>query len=41
MRQVTPEANRATAEELSAQEKAEIRMYTWQYLDVFDYKNFI
>ncbi len=41
LRKVTPEANRVTAEELSERERAEIRAYTWQYLDVFDYRNFI
>jgi hypothetical protein len=41
LRRVTPEANRATAEALSAEERADIRAYTWQYLDVFDYKDFI
>jgi hypothetical protein len=41
LRTVTPEANRATAEELSDTERAEIRAYTWQYLDAFDYRNFI
>jgi Sulfotransferase family len=41
LRKVTPEVNRATAAELSEQERAEIRTYTWQYLDVFDYRGFI
>lgn len=41
LRNVTPESNRATAEELSERERAEIRAYTWQYLDVFDYRSFI
>lgn len=41
LRKVTPEVNRATAEELSAQERDAIREYTWQYLDVFDYRSFI
>ncbi|MCL4534608.1 MAG: sulfotransferase [Bacteroidetes bacterium] len=41
LRKVTPEANRATAEELSAEERAEIRSYTWQYLDTYDYKGFL
>jgi len=39
--QATPEANRATAEELSARECEEIRAHAWQYLDVFDYEGFI
>ena len=41
LRKVTPESNRATAEELSERERAEVRAYTWQYLDVFDYRSFI
>jgi hypothetical protein len=41
LRKVTPADNKATAQELSAQERDAIRAYTWQYLDVFDYKNFI
>jgi hypothetical protein len=41
IRKATPEANRATAAELSLQERDEIRARTWQYLDVFDYKNFV
>ncbi|MBI5929244.1 MAG: sulfotransferase [Chloroflexi bacterium] len=41
LRKVTPAVNRATADELSAAEKAAIRDYTWQYMDVFDYKNFL
>ena len=41
LRRVTPEVNRATANELSSQEKDEIRAYTWQYLDVFDYADFV
>jgi hypothetical protein len=38
---VTPEVNLATANELSAEEKTATREYTWQYLDVFDYANFL
>lgn len=38
LRKVTPEANRATAAELSDQEAAEVRAFAWQYLDVFDYQ---
>ncbi len=34
-------ANRATSTELSADEQAQICAYTWQYLDVVDYRNFI
>jgi hypothetical protein len=37
----TPKQNLATAQELSSEEQAEIRSYTWQYLDTFDYKSFI
>jgi hypothetical protein len=36
----TPEANRATAEELSAVESAEIAARAWQYVEVFDYLEF-
>ena len=41
LRKVKPSDNRATAEELSAQEREAIREYTWQFLDVFDYKGII
>jgi hypothetical protein len=41
IRKATLDANRATAEELSQYERAEIRAYTAQYLEVFDYKNFL
>lgn len=41
IRKATPEANLATANELSSEEKDEIRQYTHQYLDVFDYKSFL
>jgi hypothetical protein len=41
IRSATPEANRATADELSASEQAEVRTRAWQYLDVFDYKDFL
>ena len=41
IRKATPEANFATANELSADEREEIRSRTWQYLEVFDYKKFI
>jgi hypothetical protein len=40
IRRATPEANRATAAELSAETRAEIARMTWQYLDVFDYRGF-
>jgi hypothetical protein len=41
IRKATPEANRATAAELSAPEREEIAALTAQYLDVFDYKSFL
>lgn len=41
IRKATPEANLATANELSAAEKAEIRERTFQYLETFDYKGFL
>ena len=41
IRKATPEANLATANELSDEEKEQIRQMTWQYLDVFDYKSFL
>jgi len=41
IRKATPDANRATAAELSTQEREEIARLTAQYLDVFDYKGFL
>jgi hypothetical protein len=41
IRQPTPRANKATAEELSAAERAEVRARAWQYLETFDYKGFV
>jgi hypothetical protein len=41
IRSATPEQNQANARELSADEQAEIRAFTWQYLDVFDYRSFL
>jgi hypothetical protein len=41
LRKVTPEVNRATAETLSAEEREQIAAFAWQYLDVFDYRNFL
>ena len=41
IRKPTPENNRATAESLSERERAEARARAWQYLEVFDYKNFL
>ena len=38
LRKVTPAQNKATAEELSREEHDAIRDYSWQYLDVFDYR---
>ena len=40
IRRATPEANRATAAELPAADREEIRRMAWQYLDVFDYASF-
>ena len=41
IRSATPEANRATAAELSAAERDEIRSRTRPYLEVFDYRSFV
>jgi hypothetical protein len=41
IRQATPEANRATALELSPQERDEIRARAGHYLEAFDYKGFV
>ena len=41
IRRATPEANRATAEELSAAERGQIKERAWQYLDVFDYTSYL
>ena len=41
IRKATSEANLATAKELSAEEIEEIRLRTWQYLDVFNYRDFL
>jgi hypothetical protein len=41
IRRATPEANRATAAELSAAERAEVRDRAGHYLEVFDYKSFV
>lgn len=41
IRTATPEANIATANELSKEEKETIAAYTWQYLDTFDYKSIL
>jgi len=41
IRRPTPEANRATAEELSAGEQSDIRAHAWRYLEAFDYADFL
>jgi Sulfotransferase family len=41
LRAVTPDANRATAAELSGAEIDEIQTFTWQYLDHFSYTDFM
>jgi hypothetical protein len=41
IRKATPEANQATAQELSSEERVRIRELTWQYHDVFDYGGFL
>ncbi|MBN9393535.1 MAG: sulfotransferase [Chloroflexi bacterium] len=41
IRKASPEANKATAQELSKAEQDEIRARTWQYLETFDYKSFL
>lgn len=41
IRKATPQANRAAAEDLTTQEREEVRSRAWQYLDVFDYKRFL
>jgi len=41
IRKATPAANRATALELSAKERAEVRARAWPYLETFDYKTFV
>jgi hypothetical protein len=41
LRKVRPVDNKQTAEELSQAEKDEIRAHTWQYLDVFNYTDFV
>lgn len=41
IRSATPAANRATAEELSRADRADIRQRAWQYLDVYDYRSFL
>ncbi len=41
IRSATPEANRATADELSEEEQREVAQRAWQYLDVFGYSDFL
>lgn len=41
IRRATPEANRATARELSESETTEVRVRASQYLETFDYKSFL
>ena len=41
IRTPTPDANKATAMELSPAERDEVRSRTWQYLETFDYKSFV
>lgn len=41
IRKATPEANRRTAEELSIEEREEVRHRAWPYVEEFDYNGFI
>ena len=41
IRTATAQANRATAHELSADEREQIRRMAWQYLDVLEYRDFL
>jgi hypothetical protein len=41
IRQASPETNLATANELDTAEQEEIRLRTWQYLDVYGYRDFL
>ena len=41
IRRATPEANRATALELSEEERAQVAAYARPFLEDFDYKNFL
>jgi hypothetical protein len=41
IRRASPQANRATADELSPQERADVEALAWQYLDAFDYTGFL
>lgn len=41
IRKASSQANQDTANELTAEEKAEVRAYAGHYLDVFDFKGFV
>lgn len=41
IRKATPESNRATADELSEAERAEVRAHAWRYLDALHYTDFL
>ena len=41
IRTPTPEANRATARELTPRERDDVRARAWQYLEALDYKSFV
>lgn len=41
IRTPTPEANHATARELSSDEQAEVALRAWQYIEVFGYSSFL
>ena len=41
IKKANPQANKATADELSSAERDEIKARAWQYLDAFDYKSFL
>jgi hypothetical protein len=41
IRKATPEANCATAKELTPNEREEIHRYAWQYLETFGYRSFV
>jgi hypothetical protein len=41
IRKATPEANRATAQELTPREREDIGRYAWPYLEAFGYQSFV
>ncbi len=41
IRETTPDSNRSTAKELSADERAAVRLYAHQYLEIFNYDTFL